>query len=68
MALELSELTLDVFLQRNRYGIISQYHGSFIQNVCEERDTIVPLNKRFWALLEKYRIVRLFRFFDMDPI
>lgn len=66
MGPEFAFLTLGSFLQTFRHGITTRYHGDCIQQACEGRGTLVPLNKRIWTLLGVYGIVSVLSCFDME--
>lgn len=68
VVLEFVVLTLGAFLQTVRHGVTTRYHGGCIRKICEERSTLVPLNKRIFTLLGEYGIVRLLSCFDVDPV
>lgn len=46
---EFNVLTMDPFLQTICHDITAQYHGGRIQQKCEERGMVAPLNKCTWT-------------------
>lgn len=67
-ALKFVVLTLGALFRTACHGVSTQWHGGRIQLACEERGTLLLLNKRIWTELREYGIVLVLSCFVVDPV